>query len=241
MVSEAIRVIDLEKSYGNVHALKGVTFNVDYGHIVGYIGPNGAGKTTTIKIIAGILKPDSGDVVVGGYSVTKSPLSTKKLISYVPEDGGLFDHLTVMEHIELIAALRSASDAEIARGMELLDKFGLTDKLKHRISTLSKGNRQKLLIAGALMVDVDVYLLDEPLSGIDVTTSMEIKEMLREMAANGKAILFSSHILEMVERLCDRVVIIDKGKIIAEGEMEEIRHSATLEEFFSRLVAENNG
>ncbi len=232
----AIEVRGLEKSYGDVKALRGVTFSVNFGEIIGYLGPNGAGKSTTIKIIAGILKPDVGDVLIDGISVLDDPIEAKEKLSYVPEEGGLFEHLTVMEHIQLIVGLRELGESGMVKGLELLGKFGLMDKLHHRISTLSKGSKQKLLIAGAFMVDADVYLLDEPLVGIDAPTALLIKEMLRELARNDKAILFSSHILETVERLCDKVIIIDHGEIIATGDMESIKTLGTLEDFFSRLI-----
>ena len=240
MVIQAVLVDSLRKSYGSVQALRGVSFGIRYGELVGYLGPNGAGKTTTIKIIAGILKPDSGDVQVDGVSILQDPIKVKSMISYVPEEGGLFGHLTVYEHIKLVAALRGLGDAGVMKGLEIAESFGLTEYLNRRISTLSKGNRQKLLLAGAFMVDAKVYLLDEPLVGLDAPSAMVVKEMLRDFVKNGKAVLFSSHILETVERLCDRVVLIDRGEIIATGDMASIKEIGTLEDFFSRMIEIKN-
>jgi ABC-2 type transport system ATP-binding protein len=235
-----IRVEGLTKQYGRTIAVNGLHLNVEPGEIVGFLGPNGAGKSTTVKIITGLIKPDSGRAIVCGFDVVQAPLEVKKRIGYVPETPALYDSLTANEYLELISCLHHLdSNTATTRRGELLELFGLSASAHQRLSEFSKGMKQKVVIAAALMHRPDVLILDEPLDGLDANTAMVVKELLKRLAAQGKTVMFSSHILDVVERVCSRIVIINHGQHIASGTASEIRSTvgaATLEEAFSRLT-----
>ena len=231
---------NLSREYGAKLALSGLNLRVDPGEILGFLGPNGAGKSTTVKILTGMIRPTSGRAVVAGFDVEAAPLEVKKRIGYVPETAALYDGLTASEYLELIACLHHLDRQTAAtRSGELLDLFGLAVDQHQRLSEFSKGMRQKVLIAAALIHRPDVLFLDEPLDGLDANAAMVVKEVLKRLAAQGRTILFCSHILDVVERMCTRIVIINNGKQIADGTAADIRQTtgtATLEEAFSRLT-----
>ena len=235
-----IQVDHLTKSYGKTLAVNGLSLRVEPGEIVGFLGPNGAGKSTTVKIITGLIKPDTGRASVCGFDVVEQPLEVKKRVGYVPETPALYDSLTASEYLELISCLHHLDrNTAMARRRELLELFGLSTNAGQRLNEFSKGMRQKVVIAAALMHRPDVLILDEPLDGLDANTAMVVKELLKRLAAQGKTIMFSSHILDVVERVCTRIVIINHGKHVASGTAAEIRSAegaATLEEAFSRLT-----
>jgi ABC-2 type transport system ATP-binding protein len=235
-----IDVRGLTRSYGAKLAVDNLSLQAAPGEIVGFLGPNGAGKSTTVKVITGLIRPDSGTVTVCGFDVVREPLEVKKRLGYVPETAAIYDSLSALEYLELVACLHHL-DPEPARvrRRELLELFGLSAQAGQRLSEFSKGMRQKVVLAAALIHRPDVLVLDEPLDGLDANTALVVKELLRKLADQGKTILFSSHILEVVERMCTRIVIINHGRVVTSGTAPDIRAAAgaaTLEEAFSRLT-----
>ena len=235
-----IRVEQLTKRYGSTVAVEGLDLHAVPGEILGFLGPNGAGKSTTVKIITGLIKPDAGRAMVCGFDVVQQPLEVKKRIGYVPETPALYESLTANEYLELVSCLHHLDrKAAAARRAELLELFGLAGNADQRLNEFSKGMRQKVVIAAALIHRPEALILDEPLDGLDANTAMVVKELLKRLAAQGKTIVFSSHILDVVERMCTRIVIINHGRFVASGTSQEIRvaqNAATLEEAFSRLT-----
>ena len=235
-----INVERLTKRYGEKVAVDALDLRVEPGEIVGFLGPNGAGKSTTVKVITGLIKPDSGRASVCGFDVVEQPLEVKKRLGYVPETPALYESLSANEYLELISCLHHLDrNTASLRRRELLELFGLSTNANQRLNEFSKGMRQKVVIAAALMHRPDVLILDEPLDGLDATTAMVVKELLKRLAAQGKTIMFSSHILDVVERVCSRIVIIDHGRYVAAGTSAEIRAAegaSSLEEAFSRLT-----
>jgi len=230
----------LSRNYGDKHALIDLDLRVEPGEILGFLGPNGAGKSTTVKILTGMIRPSSGRALVAGYDVVEQPLEVKRRIGYVPETAALYDALTAAEYLELVACLHHLdAKTAAARREELLELFGLGDAQHQRMSEYSKGMRQKVVFAAALLHRPEVLFLDEPFDGLDANTAAVAKELLKRLADQGRTILFCSHILEVVERVCSRIVIINQGRKIAEGTAADICASAgaaTLEEAFSRLT-----
>jgi ABC-2 type transport system ATP-binding protein len=230
----------LSKVFAPKTAVAELDLRVEPGEILGFLGPNGAGKTTTVKMLTGMLRPTSGSARVAGYDVVEQPLEVKKRLGYVPESGALYETLTADEYLEMIAALHHMDPASAAARIgDLLDVFDLLSDRDKRLSEFSKGMKQKVLIVAALLDNPEVLFLDEPLNGIDANSAMTVKELLRKLAAQGKTILFSSHILEVVERICTRIVIIHQGRQIIDGSAEEITRqtgTSTLEEAFARLT-----
>jgi ABC-2 type transport system ATP-binding protein len=235
-----IQVRSLTKSYGSTHALAGIDFTIGRGEICGYIGPNGAGKSTTVKILTGILPPDAGSVSVAGIDVVREPDKVKPLIGYVPETGGVFEALTASEYLRFAGRLHGMSDASSDRRSELLlEYFGLSRAANAMMTTYSKGMKQKVVIATALLHDPDVYFFDEPLDGLDAQATLLFKELIRSLSLRGKTILYCSHLLDIVERVCTRMIVLRDGNIIAQGNITELREltsQETLEEAFSILT-----
>ncbi|RLG79720.1 MAG: multidrug ABC transporter ATP-binding protein, partial [Thermoprotei archaeon] len=218
-------VRELAKVYpGGVRALKGISFSVNSGEVYGLIGPNGAGKTTTLRIIATILEPTSGDVLIEGYSVKKEPERVRERISYLPEEAGAYKYLTGLEFLEFIAGFYAKSEEE-AKDMvrEAVTIADLGGRINDKIKTYSKGMLRRLLVAKTFMVKPKIALLDEPTSGLDVISAQRIRRIIKEYArSHGVAVLLSSHNMLEVEYLCDRVAIIHEGEIIAEGQPKEL-------------------
>jgi len=235
-----IRTEALAKSYGDVQALADLDLVVSPGEILGFLGPNGAGKSTTVKILTGLIRPTSGRAWVAGFDVVDTPVEVKKRIGYVPETPALYESLTAEEYLEFVACLHHLDAGTAAtRRAELLDLFSLTEEAGGRLATFSKGMRQKVVLSAALIHNPEVLILDEPLDGLDANTALIVKELLKKMAGQGKTILFSSHILEVVERMCTRIVIIQNGRQVAAGTSSEIVHltqTRSLEEAFSKLT-----
>ncbi|MGO4880839.1 MAG: ABC transporter ATP-binding protein [Bryobacteraceae bacterium] len=226
--------------YDRGEVLHRISFALHAGEVVGLLGPNGAGKTTTIKIIAGILAATSGAVSVTGFPLPERAVDVKQRIGYVPEAAVLFESLTGQEFLELSGRLHGVEEATLqSRIACTLETFGLSSDRVSRLDTYSKGMRQKILIAAALLHNPDLILLDEPLSGLDVNASIMIKDLIAALAAAGKTILYSSHVLDVVEKVCDRVLIVNKGNLIADSTPDELKAStsqATLEEVFRKLT-----
>ena len=235
-----IEADDLWREYGARVALQGLTLRVGAGEILGFLGPNGAGKSTTVKILTGMIKPDRGRARVAGFDVARDPLEAKKRIGYVPESAALYESLSAREYLELIASLHHLPPgATEPRIEELLDRFGLAEAIDQRLSEFSKGMKQKVLIVSALLHRPEVVFLDEPLTGLDASAALVVKELIRGLAAQGRTIFFCSHVLEVVERICTRIVIINQGRLIADGTASGIAESAgaaTLEDAFVALT-----
>jgi ABC-2 type transport system ATP-binding protein len=231
-------------SYGHVEVLHEISFRLGRGEIVGLLGPNGAGKSTTLKIIAGINAPGGGLVRVAGLPLPERAIDVKQRIGYVPEAAVLFETLTGQEFLELCGRLHGVEEDVLqARIAGILETFGLSSDRVMRLDAYSKGMRQKILIAAALLHNPDLILLDEPLSGLDVNAAILIKDLIAALAADGKTILYSSHVLDVVEKICDRVLIIHQGRLIADDSPDRLKQStsqSTLEDVFRALTNSAN-
>ncbi len=240
MPQPIVRFDNVTFCYDRIEVLHDLSFSLNKGEIIGLLGPNGAGKTTTIKIIAGLLTPASGTISVCGLTPPEQAVAIKQRIGYVPEVAAFFESLTGQEFLELSGRLHDVDeDALQSRIGLLLEVFGLTSDRVSRLDTYSKGMRQKILVSAALLHNPELVLLDEPLSGLDVNASVLIKDLLAALASDGKTILYSSHVLDVVEKVCDRVIIIHDGRLVAEGTPEALKASAqedTLENAFRQLT-----
>jgi ABC-2 type transport system ATP-binding protein len=219
----SIEVKNLLKVYGEQKAVNNISFKVDKAEIVGFLGPNGAGKSTTMKIITGYLKNDGGEAFVSGINVATDPLSVKKRIGYLPEANPLYYEMYVKEYLSFVAELHGVKNRK-ASVKSAIDIVGLTPESKKRIGQLSKGYKQRVGLAAALIHDPEVLILDEPTSGLDPNQIIEIREVIRRQGKN-KTVLFSSHILQEVEAICDRVIIINKGEIVADDQLINLQKS----------------
>lgn len=239
-----IRLVDLQMSYGSKQVLNGVDLEVYPGQIIGYIGPNGAGKSTTVKIMLGLVEGYRGEVLVFGQNPKEGGVDYKKRIGYVPEIAEMYDTLTACEYLTFIGELYglTADEAE-SKARRMLHVFGLEDVFHSRISTFSKGMRQKVLLTSSLLHNPDVLFLDEPLSGLDANSVMVVKEMLALLAEQGKAIFYSSHIMDVVEKISSRIVLLDDGRIMADGSFEELKERSqegSLEQIFNQMTGFND-
>ncbi|MDX9758117.1 MAG: ABC transporter ATP-binding protein [Bacteroidota bacterium] len=235
-----IRITDLTKRFEETVAVDHITLSVYPGEILGFLGPNGAGKSTTVKMLTGMLQPTSGTAEIAGFDVQRFPIEVKKRIGYIPESGAMYENLSPAEYLDFVASLYHI-DPVVAesRYCELLDLFGILHAKDQRLAEFSKGMKQKVLISSALLHRPEVLFLDEPLNGLDANAAMVVKELLKKLAAQGKTIFFSSHILEVVERICTRIIIIDRGQQIIAGTARSIvedTDSASLEDAFSRIT-----
>lgn len=232
------------KKYNNIPVVKKVSFHIKPGEILGYLGPNGAGKTTTVKMLAGLLEPNEGFIYLNGEKITDDLVNYKKEIGYVPEQSELYSHLSGKEYLQLVGRLRQMPEEELNEKIDgLMEQFGLSVDMYLPISNYSKGMKQKVLIAAALMHNPGILLLDEPLSGLDVSTTLIFKDILAQLAKMGKIIIYSSHILEVVEKICNRVIIINKGTIVADDSIEQLSalmHLPSLESIFKELVQQDD-
>jgi ABC-2 type transport system ATP-binding protein len=216
----SIQVRNLSKIYGDQKAVNNISFSVDKGEIVGFLGPNGAGKSTTMKIITGYLQPDAGEVEVGGTNVLQHPLDTKKKIGYLPESNPLYYDMYVREYLDFIADVHSIKNKKQAIE-NAIGQVGLNLESSKKIGQLSKGYKQRVGLAAALLHDPEVLILDEPTTGLDPNQIIEIREVIKNLGKN-KTVLFSSHILQEVEAICNRVVIINKGNIVADNTLSSL-------------------
>lgn len=235
-----IRIKNLKKSYGNNTVLKGIDLEVTAGQIIGYIGPNGAGKSTTIRILAGLDKQFAGDVEVLGYNVKEDPLEVKRRIGYIPEAAEIYEMLTPTEFYELVGGLQELPwETTLKRARRLEEYLQLNYTDDQRIDTFSKGMKQKVLLISGLLHDPELIFLDEPLAGLDANSVIRVKELLQQLTERGKTIFYSSHIMEVVEKISDRIILLNNGTIAANGTFEEINaqvHSGSLENLFSELT-----
>jgi ABC-2 type transport system ATP-binding protein len=237
-----ILVQQLTKRFGAQTAVDALSFEVPAGQILGFLGPNGAGKTTTLKMLTGMLEPTSGTATICGFDLLRQPIEVKRHVGFVPESGAVFESLTGLEYLEMVAALYALpSEAARARIRQFIAFFDLsfetlTDKL---LGAYSKGMRRKVVITAALLHNPPVVFFDEPLDGLDANAAVGFKTLIQTLAKEGKTILYSSHILDVVERVCDRVIIIDKGRMQVDGRPADLlaAHGVeTLERLFTQLT-----
>ena len=230
------------KQYGksNVRAVDDLNLHIDKGSTLAFIGPNGAGKTTTIRLLTGILQPTSGRVLVGGIDMAKDPIGAKRLIGFVPDAHEMYDRLTGMEYLNFMADVYGVSKADRKAHIEkYLDIFGLEDASAEQIRSYSRGMRQKLTIIGALIHNPPVWVLDEPMVGLDPRAAHILKEEMRQHCEKGNTVFFSTHVLDVAEKLCDGIAIINKGQLVAQGSLESLRsgeNGATLEQLFLEMT-----
>lgn len=234
----------LTKYYGSVLAVHCIDFVIEPGQVLGYLGPNGAGKSTTVKMLTGLLEPTRGQVLFNGQNIQQDLVAYRKHLGYVPEEANLYPYLTGYEYLELVGTLRGMEPLRMRQKIELfLELFSLFPHRHISLSSYSKGMRQRVLLISALMDNPDVLVLDEPLSGLDVTTALVLKNLIQALSAKGKTILYCSHVLEVVEKVCSRLLILRKGQVIASGATEEVRQrigQASLEGIFLHLVEDRD-
>jgi len=234
----------VSKLYPGLTAVDDVSFSAPAGEITGYLGPNGSGKSTTMKMITGLIEPTAGHILFRGQPIERDWIAYKQTLGYVPEEPHLYPHLTGLEYLEMVAQLRSLPSQRASQRIDgLLRLFGLHGDRHVAISSYSKGMRQKVLLSAALMHNPDLILLDEPFSGLDVGSGLVLRSLIQELASRGKVVLFSSHELETVERVCTRVVILHRGKAVADDSIVRLRtlmSLPTLEEIFSQLAVEQD-
>ena len=235
---------DLKKSYAGKEVLKGVNLKVKRGEVIGYIGANGAGKSTTVKIMLGMVEGYTGDVLIFGRNIKDTKGEYKKKIGYVPEIADIYESLTAKEYLSFICQLYDLSIKECnEKAKELMKLFGIEEYYNTRISSFSKGMRQKVIIISSLIHNPDILFLDEPLSGLDANSVMIVKELLEILAQEGKTIFYSSHIMDVVEKVSHRIVLLNNGKIAADGSFEELKESSnegSLEGIFNDMTGFNN-
>ncbi|WP_079708694.1 ABC transporter ATP-binding protein [Paraliobacillus ryukyuensis] len=237
-----LKIENLTKTFSGKPVLVGVDFEVFRGQIIGYIGPNGAGKSTTVKIMLGLIDKYNGKVEIFGQDIAKSDVSYKRKIGYVPENGEIYDNLTAAEYLQFIGQMYGM-DTEVLESKitRLMDKFGMSEVMNSRISSYSKGMKQKLLIISSILHDPELLFFDEPLSGLDANSVMIVKEMMDQLAAEGKTIFYSSHIMDVVEKISNRIILLKDGKVIADGTFDQLKaeNEGSLEQIFNELTGFN--
>lgn len=235
-----VEVHQVSKSYGTHHAVRELSFSANRGEILGCLGPNGAGKSTTLKMIAGLLRPDSGLIRIGGIDLRQNPLGAKQILGFVPETGAIYEKLTPCEYLQLVGQLYGIDEYRIAiKSREFLRFFDLTEFANTRMTAFSKGLKQKVVLLAALIHNPELLLLDEPLNGLDAHAVLLFLGLMRQLAESGKTVIYSSHILEVVEKISNRVVILDRGTLVAEGSVQELAqtsHASSLEQIFKNLT-----
>jgi len=239
-----IRLKNVTKNYGDKKVLQGITLDIYPGQVIGYIGPNGAGKSTTVKILCGLISDYEGEVWVEGIDLKKDPLSVKRKIGYVPELAELYDVLTPAEFLGFMAELyeipKETADERIRK---MLTAFGLESNMNQRMDTFSKGMRQKVLIVSGLLHNPDIIILDEPLSGLDANSVIIVKDLISKLAKDGKTIFYCSHMMDVVEKVSDRIVLINEGIVIADGSFVELQSqqgNQSLEKIFAHMTAKES-
>lgn len=236
-----ITLKNIYKSYGNKQVLKGIDLTVKPGEVIGYIGPNGAGKSTTVKILCGLISDFEGQVFIKGVNIKEDPLAVKSMIGYVPELAELYEVLTPMEFLSLMGELYNLPETlTVDRASKMLTAFGLSENIHQRMDTFSKGMRQKVLITSGLLHNPDIIILDEPLSGLDANSVIIVKELISKLAQEGKTIFYSSHMMDVVEKVSSRIILINEGVVVADGTFEELKQqqgNQSLEKIFASLTS----
>jgi len=237
---QMIEVCSLTKYYDHTVAVHDVSFTIHRGEILGYLGPNGAGKSTTVKILTGMLEPSQGQILYQGKSVYENFTAFQRRIGYVPEEAYVYPHLSGREYLQLIGRLRGLPQHVLEPKIDgFLRLFLLADDAYSPLSSYSKGMRQKILLAAALLHNPEILILDEPFSGLDVTSALVLRSLLQNLASQGKIVLYSSHVLEVVEKVCSKVLILNKGEVVAYdsiGRLREIMRQPSLEGVFAQLT-----
>ena len=236
-----LSIKNVTKSYGKgtVKAVDNIDLYVKSGEIFGLLGPNGAGKTTTIKMIVGLLKPDEGNITLDGVDVWQEPLVAKSMISFVPDNPEVYDKLKGIEYLNFIADMYGISKEERLSKIEYYTKlFNIENDLGDTIGSYSHGMKQKLVLTSALINNPQLFILDEPMVGLDPKSSFNLKEIMRKMCDEGKTVFFSTHVMEVAEKLCDRIAIINKGEIVTVGTMDELRSHAKEKESLENIFLE---
>lgn len=236
-----IEIKHVTKTFGTKKAVDDLDLIIPTGEIIGFIGPNGAGKTTTIKMMTGVLNPDEGDIIINGKSIQKSPLEAKRQFGLVPDSPDMFLRLKGIEYLNFMGDIYEVnSELRQQRIETLAEAFEMKDALNDKILSYSHGMRQKIVIMGALINEPEVWILDEPLTGLDPQSSFRLKQMMKDHAAKGKTVFFSTHVLEVAEKLCDKIAIIAQGKMVYFGTLEELRkqhgENQSLEELFLEVT-----
>ncbi len=232
-----LKIKNLTKSYGEKVVVDNLSLEINPGEIYGFIGHNGAGKTTTLKSVVGILKFDSGEITIGGNNVVSNPLECKKQLAYIPDNPDLYDYMSGIKYLNFIADIFEVpAGVRQERIRKYADAFELTGDLAQPISAYSHGMKQKLAVIAAWVHDPKLIIMDEPFVGLDPKAAFTLKEMMREVCNNGGCIFFSTHVLEVAEKLCDKVAIIKQGKLITSGTMEEVKGNESLESVFLELA-----
>jgi ABC-2 type transport system ATP-binding protein len=239
-----LEAVSLAKFYGSVPAVHEVSFSLQPGQVLGYLGPNGSGKSTTVKMITGLLQPTRGKVLFEGRDIQKDLVAFRKRLGYVPEEANLYPYLTGEEYLEMVGTLRGMPAGKMKEKIAvLLELFSLYAHRQVSLGSYSKGMRQRILLIAAMMDNPDVLVLDEPLSGLDVTSTLVFKNLIQSFSARGKAIFYCSHVLEIVEKVCSQLLVLRKGQVIAYGSTEEVRQSigqSSLEHIFLQLVEDKD-
>ena len=235
-----LAVVNLTKRYSSIPAVNNVSFTVEPGKVLGYLGPNGSGKSTTVKMLTGLLLPSEGHILFGGRDIQQQLIEYKSTLGYVPEDAQLYNYLTGREYLQLVGRLRGLPPKALNRKIDdFLQLFSLHKSRHSALSSYSKGMRQKILITAALLHNPEVLILDEPESGLDVTSALVFRNLIKELAIKGKIILYSSHVLEVVEKVCSQIVILHKGRVMANDSVENLRllmQLPSLGDIFAQLV-----
>jgi ABC-2 type transport system ATP-binding protein len=239
-----ISIKNLFKSYGIKQVLKDINLEIYPGQVIGYIGPNGAGKSTTVKVLCGLLTDYEGEVTVKGFDVKKNTLDVKRHIGYVPELAELYDVLTPVEYLQFAGALYDMDEAVCLERIErMMAAFNLSDNRHQRMDSFSKGMKQKVLLASGILHNPDVIILDEPLSGLDANSVIVVKELIGKLARDGKTVFYCSHMMDVVEKVSDRIVLIDEGRMIANGTIDELKEAhgqQSLEKIFASLTGKES-
>ena len=236
-----LQINNLTKVYGEKKAVDDLTLHIQPGEIYGFIGHNGAGKTTTIKSCCGILQFDEGEILIDGISIKDDPIACKKQLAYIPDNPDLYEFMSGMQFLNFIADIFEVSAVDrTSRIKKYADLLGLTDDLGQSIASYSHGMKQKLAIISALIHEPKLIIMDEPFVGLDPKASHQLKQLMREICDNGGAIFFSTHVLEVAEKLCDKIAIIKGGKLIKAGDTEEVKGDSSLESVFLELENEKS-
>jgi ABC-2 type transport system ATP-binding protein len=239
-----LETTSLSKSYGSVVAVHDVSLRLEPGQVLGYLGPNGSGKSTTVKMLIGLLEPTRGQILYNNENIHKNLRNYRRHLGYVPEEANLYPYLTGEEYLDMVATLREMPDARRHRRIQsLLELFSLAPHRHVTIGNYSKGMRQRILLIAALMDNPDVLILDEPFSGLDVTSSLVLKSLIQSLSKKGKAVFFCSHVLEVVEKVCSQLIILRNGRVIAYGPTAEVVAKigqSTLEGTFLQLVEDRD-
>lgn len=239
-----LEVRNLFRSFRGIPAVEDVSFRIEAGEVVGFLGPNGAGKSTTVKMITGMLRPNDGRVLFQGRDIREDMVGFRSVLGYVPEEAHLYSYLSGLEYLQLVGRLRGIDEALLeAKATSLLRLLALEGWQHTPVSSYSKGMRQRVLIAAALLHDPKLLIFDEPLSGLDVVSGRLFKDLLEMLAAQGKAVLYISHVLEVVEQVCNRVIVIAKGRVLADArpaELTRLMHLPNLESVFAQLVQQQD-